>query len=431
MERVHRRNLALLVTGNSVSAFGNAIYILAVVLILKELTESTFAIGVFQFVALLPAVLLSPIVGSVIDRSSRRRIVVISDLARGVLMVLAGGALAHEPLRSTGLVLTVAFLAGLGQSFFVPAVQAWLPSLVPARSLPRATSLRVASGQVGNLAGNALGGLLYVVLGAPALFVANGVTFVLSGLQERMITGGAEAPERKQNVRIGIRSVLAEAREGLHLGLSDRVIRLLIVSQAGLFAISPVLTLSLPFIVIDELGYSEAAVGYFLAIGLAGAIFAFFVLRRDPPESMLARRLVPLAYLGLGLGFLALAITTAPVVLALVALAAGASAAVVYLYATTWIQMRVPGPLHGRLFALLEAANAAVAPVAYLLAGALLAVAGADARWMLFGVIGIAAVGWAAWTSSKLQRLACGSSREAGDNEPLKDQHTDHDRNER
>ena len=94
MERVHRRNLALLVTGNSVSAFGNAIYILAVILILKELTESTFAIGVFQFVALLPAVLLSPIVGSVIDRSSRRRIVVISDLARGVLMVLAGGALA-------------------------------------------------------------------------------------------------------------------------------------------------------------------------------------------------------------------------------------------------------------------------------------------------------------------------------------------------
>jgi MFS family permease len=418
------RDLSLLITGNAVSALGNAVYILAVTLLLKELTQSTLAIGAFQFVALFPGFLLSPVIGALIDRSSRRRIVVAADLARGGLMILAAVALLFPTLRSAWFILVVAFLAGLGHGFFVPAVQAWLPSIVPRERLPRATTLRVASSQIANLAGNAAGGVLFVVLGAPALFAVNGVTFLISGIQESFIRRDRpEAPRAGGTAEASRPSVLAAAREGLRQGLSDPLIRLLLISQAGLFAISPVLTLSLPFIVIDELGMSEAAVGYFLATGLVGAIAAFALLRGRSPGVLLSMPLVQIAYGAIGAGFLLLAVTTRPVSLAIVALLSGAAAAAVYLFATTWLQTRTPASVHGRLFALFEAANSAVAPTAYLVAGLGLELVGAEMRWTLFAVLGGAALVWAAVLARKMPRLTRHAGGEASDDEALENEH--------
>jgi DHA3 family macrolide efflux protein-like MFS transporter len=84
------RDLALLVAGNGVSTLGNAVYLIAVTLLLKETTGSATVLGIFQFLALIPGFLLSPVTGVIIDRTSRRRVVILSDLLRGILMVGAG-----------------------------------------------------------------------------------------------------------------------------------------------------------------------------------------------------------------------------------------------------------------------------------------------------------------------------------------------------
>jgi DHA3 family macrolide efflux protein-like MFS transporter len=384
------RDLALLVAGNGVSTLGNAVYLIAVTLLLKETTGSATVLGMFQFLALIPGFLLSPVTGVIIDRTSRRRVVILSDLLRGILMVGAGAALLVPAWRTPWLILPVSFAAGVGHAFFVPAAQALLPDLVPSDRLHAANGVRATVSQLANLTGNALGGLLYAVVGAPFLFVLNGVTFLLSAWQERFIRGGRDVHRDGS----GSTSFVHAAGQGLAVLSGRGALRRLIVSQAGLFLVSPVLMLSLPFVVIDELGLGPRWVGFFFAAALAGGILAFLVLRRWSAGSMLQAPLPAVAYLALALAFAAASVRVSPPVLFLVALVTGAAAGFVYLFAVTWIQNRTEPGLHGRLFALLEAASSLVAPISYLASGIVLEALGPERRWVLFGGVGVFALLW-------------------------------------
>ncbi len=181
-------DLRLLVSGNAVSALGNAVYLIAVTLLLKELTDSVFALGLFQFLSIIPGFLLSPLTGAIIDRASRRAVITIADTFRGLLMIGAGLALAVPALQSVWLILPVSLAAGVGHALFVPAAKALLPAIVPPQRLQRATALRASSSQVANLGGNPAGCLLYTLLGAPVLFVLNGVSFLISAAFEQRIS---------------------------------------------------------------------------------------------------------------------------------------------------------------------------------------------------------------------------------------------------
>lgn len=380
MPRRERVDVSLLVGGNAVSALGNAVYLIAVTLLLKELTGSPFILGLFQFLALSPGFVLSPVIGAVIDRASRRLIIIASDLARGVVMIAAGVLLTFPGLRTPFLVLLVALLAGIGHALFVPAVQSLLPSLVHEQRLHRATGLRVAGSQLGNLSGSAAGGALYALVGAPMLFVANGVTFLASAIQEAFIS-----PDRRDAPTGRAReSLIASARAGLGELARDLRLGAVVGAQAGLFAVAPVLMIVLPFVVLDELRFGEAALGLYLAVALAGGVLAFLLTGRAGRQRLLELPLVPFAYALLAAAFAALAVTRGPIVLGIAAFVSGVAAGAVYLYAVTWIQVRVKARLHGRLFSLLEAANSFVAPLAYLAAGAAVEFLGRERWWLLF-----------------------------------------------
>lgn len=392
--KVGTRDFRWLVAGNTVSAFGNAVYLIAILLLLKQLTDSALTLGLFQFLALLPGFVLSPLTGAVVDRVSRRAIIIVTDIARGAIMIAAGALLFLPRFQLPSLLLSVALLAGVGHALFVPAVHAFIPTLVPADRLHAASGLRAASSQVANLVGNAVGGALFVLLGAPILFIINGVTFLLSGLQESFIREGRRlrgaALERSQR-----QSLLTEARGGLILLRQHAMLRRAIISQAGLFAISSVLTLAMPFIVIDELGHSESLVGLLFAVALSGGIIAFLLQRRWNPAQMIEQPLLSYAYLAVAVGFFTLLVSISLPALVLVALLSGMAAATIYLFAVTWIQIQTPAGFHGRLFAVLEAASSFVAPMSYLAAGALLDALDGSKRWWLFLGVGVLALLWA------------------------------------
>ncbi len=388
MTEAERRNLRLLVSGNAVSTFGNSVYLVAVTLLLKDLTASALVLGLFQFLALSPGFLLSPVSGAIIDRYSRARVLVLSDLYRGLLMIASGLLIMVPTMRTPWLILPVSFLSGIGHAFFVPAAQALLPSIVAPNRLQSANGVRAAAGQLSNMAGNAIGGLVYTVLGAPILFVFNGFSFLVSASRERLISA-EEAVSETSAPR-----VFGAAREGLTMVVGSPAMRALFLSQAGLFVVSPVLLLSLPFIVIDELGMAERAVGFFFATALAGGIAVFVVLRRVSASRMAEMPLPMLAYLALGTVFGMLALSTGPLVLIVSALIVGGAAGLVYLFAVTWIQRMCSERHHGRLFALLEAASSLAAPTSYVVAGAMLELLGPNGRWWLFAGTGLAAYVW-------------------------------------
>ena len=375
------RNLYLLVIGNSVSTLGSSVYLIVVVLLLKDLTDSGVLLGLYQFLALLPAALLLPVTGALVDRLSRRSVVIGADLFRGTVMIGLSLLWIIPELVSPVPLLVVSFLVGAGNALFVPAVQALIPDLVPSNQLERANGLRGTTNQLSNLAGNALGGVAYALLAAPVIFLVNGVSFLLSAAQEWAIklpgpegitgrAGIASSAGSDDHSQSGTPpNLLRASKEGILLVAGNSPLRRLILSQVGLFLISPPVILSLPFLVEDRLGQPDWLVGLLFATMLGGAVVVFLLLSRStgPGRS----RIAP-AYALMGAALLSVPLFPSLSTLFLAAAAAGAAAGVVYIEVASHLQRLFPRDMHGRLFAIIEAGNAVLAPTAYLLSGVLI-----------------------------------------------------------
>lgn len=385
------RNFALLLAGNLVSILGSSVYLIVVILYLKDATESAAMLGFYNFVALLPTVLLGPFAGAIIDRWSCRAALIVSDGARGVLMLLlAAIALVPGGIRIWHILLITA-MSGMSHAFFQPAVLAIIPQIVPDAALKQANALRTGSTQIGNLVGNAVGGVVYALVGFVPVLVVNGLSFIVSAVQEswiRLPQGSAAtrsaspvAPHRETpdtittsdsergRLRESLRTVLAESISGLRYILRRRGLRALLFSNAAVFLLSPPLVLVLPFVVEDVLALSPVYVGIYFAAMLAGGITAYTVWGLVPLAGRGDRRLLIGSFFVLALSMGLAGVVLNAWILAVSVTMAGACIATINLVIVTTVQRRVPGSRRARTFGLLESGAALSVPFAYLLAG--------------------------------------------------------------
>ncbi len=140
---------------------------------------SAVALGVTTALQFLPFLLFSLWGGSLADRVSRRRLLVITQSAMGLLALLLG-ALALAGLATVGLVFVLAFALGVAAAFDNPARQAFVSELVGRDQLPNAIALNSASFNLARLVGPALAGVLVAVIGSGWVFVLNAATFVVT-----------------------------------------------------------------------------------------------------------------------------------------------------------------------------------------------------------------------------------------------------------
>ncbi|HLU71230.1 MAG TPA: MFS transporter [Nonomuraea sp.] len=171
-------------------------------------------------VLLLPYSILGPFVGVFIDRWSRRQILVIAPLVRGALLVVTAALVAADVPDP---VFYVAALAVLGVNrFFLAALGASLPHVVPADRLMAANAVTPTSGTVVTFLGAGVGFLLREALGGgdtgvALLLVTSGLVFGLTSLvartMERSLLGPADDPGRPQ-AREALRNVVAGLADG-------------------------------------------------------------------------------------------------------------------------------------------------------------------------------------------------------------------------
>src|SRR5512139_2947951 len=131
------------------------------------LTGSAFYLGLVGLAQFLPMFLLTLVAGHVADRYDRRMIVRSCQVVEG----LAAGVLALSTFagwQSKESILALIFVVGAARAFEMPTTQALVPGLVPALLLPRAFAWSSSAFHSANIAGPALGGLLYGVGPTPA-----------------------------------------------------------------------------------------------------------------------------------------------------------------------------------------------------------------------------------------------------------------------
>lgn len=395
--RLWNRNFVLVWQGQLVSQLGSQAFVVGTMFWIKHATESASTMGLVMMLATLPYVLFGTIGGVVADRAPRKRILVTCDVVAGVSVLSLSALMVWRP-DATGLlvvcVCAVSAILGAVGAFFHPALIAVTPTLVPAERLGAANSLREGSGDIAALIGQALGGVAFRLLGAPLLFLIDGISYLFASGATALasippVDSTADSASRP-HLRDQLRAGFAFVREQRGLG------SLVFVSTIANFFAAPFVVV-LPFFVEDTLGASSDWFGYLIASsgagGLVGYVLAGTTARARGASTLLA------CLLAMSVCVAVLTWVTTPVGAAALLALAGLFGAVFNVGVVTLMQARTPDAFRGRVFGLVQTLAMAATPVALVAAGMITDAAGGDARVAIL-VCGVGLVGVTLWAAT-------------------------------
>ncbi len=389
--RLWNRSFTLLWQGQLISSIGKNAFALTALLWIKDATGSGTLSGLLTGLAMLPMVLLGPVAGVFVDRVNRGRMIAWTDVAGG-LLVSAAAALFFLVPAERDLLLAAVFVVSLGtgllDTFSQPSILAAIPDLVPREKLEAANSLNMSGLHIAMLVAQGFAGLLYVLVGAPALVTANAVAYLWAGFTEL----GIRTPDRRKAAEPGARPLqrfAAELAEGARFVWRHRGFRtMLAVFTALNFFVTPLLAL-MAFFVEDYLHLGHQWLGYLMASYGAGGLLGFALAGALPARGRSREILVAGATVGQSAMIpLMLLVPLAPFELAGF-LVAGIMGGLVNVNVITLMQTAAPPELRGRVQSLATTVSAGVMPVGMALSGVLFDLSGRN-FWLVIGVPGLA-----------------------------------------
>lgn len=172
------RNYRLHFAGQAISLMGTWMQRIAVSWLVYRLTESAFVLGLVSFVALIPSLVLSPFIGSFVDRHNRYRIVLATQFG---LMMQAGtlALLVFLGIYNVWWIGVLSFAQGVINTFDVTARQSLMVDLVEDKAdLPNAIALNSSAFNAARMVGPAVGGILLSNFGEAVCFAVNFISFI-------------------------------------------------------------------------------------------------------------------------------------------------------------------------------------------------------------------------------------------------------------
>ena len=272
-KKLWNKDFILLLQGNAVSAIGDLLYSVAIGYWVYEKTGSSALMGVMSSISMFVTMFLMPFAGSIVDRCSRRWIIVGADALRGLIMLVMGGLLYTNALTVPGILLA-AFLASLCSVFFGPAVSTLMIDLIPHDDMTRGQSVHSGITSLINLMGKAFSGVLVAFLGVPLIVVINGISYLISAVTEMFI----RVPRTiQQGEKVTVKGVLTDFSKAVKVIFSDRCLNLFVpfLLLLNLLSSGP-MSLMLPFCA--DKGFSMDMYGYLLSAQMAGSMIAVLIL---------------------------------------------------------------------------------------------------------------------------------------------------------
>jgi MFS family permease len=261
-------------SAETVSQFGSQISGLAIPLVAIIVLDATaFQVAALTVVEFAPFLLFSLPAGVWVDRLRRRPILVISDLARAVLLFSIPIAYAFDAL-TLGQLFVTGFLFGIFTVFFDVAYQSYLPSLVDRTQLVDGNSKLEISRAAAQLGGPGLGGLLVGKLNGPIAILIDAVSFVFSAVFLFSIRRAESMSPREQGEKGP--GMKAEIREGLRYVLRHRYLKYIAACTATFNFFGSLATAILLVYAVRTLHLSPVLIGLALTLSNFGPLLAAF-----------------------------------------------------------------------------------------------------------------------------------------------------------
>lgn len=397
------RPYVMLLTSQLVSNLGDWLYLLALLTLIGLRWNATpWQITMTMLCMLLPTLLGGPLAGMLADRVERKRLMIIADLAR---MVLILGLVFVTELWQVYLLLIVKSSFDV---MFSPAKNGKIKEIVPHHQLEQAVSYSAIIEQGSKIIGPALGGMLSAAFGLSSCFMINSVAFLLSAIalwgvpaRKRAAASVQEAGDSAKNLEGAEKAGFwREASAGLKIiaGIPLIFFGLLTLASALLvlqIADSQIVVLfrGIPGVSENLLGWciTSSGVGTFLAVGVNS------LLRKWSPLTKMSfgGMLVGLVFAGAGLLTLQGALGTIGTGLMMTMfLLAGLGAGLTFIPFQVTLQQRTPEAMTGRVFGTVSSVTSAAAVIGPLCGGYLVTMFGPEPAYILSGglmtVIGLA-----------------------------------------
>jgi MFS family permease len=358
------------------SCLGSGLAYVALPLLAYDRFQSPWAVVAVLLPDLLPAILLGPLLGALVDRWGWRICAVMADVVRCAAFSLL---LLADDLQ---LMIVAAALAGVGTALFSPASLAGLPQLAPKDRRPAAMGLFGAIDDLGLTVGPALAALLLVVMPTDGLLALNAASFALSGVLIARITVHrapvASGSDERQP------SLFAQARAGVRELAGRPEIRALLGSSTAAVLCIGMTNVGEVVLAKEVLDVGGSGLATLMTAGGVGTVMGSLAARFKGPWEWRRAYQIGLACMAVDL----LACAALPSFWALIPIfvLGGFGNGFALVHDRLLLSQAIPESLHGRLFALQKTCTSMAFALSFLGAGAMIAGAGVQFAFLCAGV---------------------------------------------
>jgi MFS family permease len=324
-------------------------------------------VSVLFIVTFIPSIVVGLVFGPLVDRLSRKRLIVNADLIR--LAVFVALAFVHTPAA----IIALATVAGIANSFFRPAVLAGVPNLVAEDEVAHGTSVLQATDWAAAAIGPVLGGVIVGSWGADVVYWINAATFLFSAVLLLRIP--AQLLQSEQAITRGHWRDLAD---GMRAFRHSPALKTALFAFAFAMFAAGLNNVAEPFLAFDALHRGAFGFGLLWTATGIGLVIGSLV-----SGSLLERREVrivyPLVFLPWAAGLLGAGVAPNLWIASAAMVLAGFGNGLAFPLTVVIVQRNAPDRLRGRVFTVIISAHNAVLGVSMVAAGALTELAGP--RW--------------------------------------------------
>ena len=272
------KNFIIIVIGQIISLFGNAIQRFSMSLYLLEFTGSAATFANILAISTIPYILFAPIAGMLSDKVNRKKIMVYLDFFCSLVIGIYAFILLQG--RDNELVVAVVmFILSICYTLYGPAVTSSIPQVVEEDKLTRANGIINQVWSIVNFVGPIFAGVLYGLVGIKLIVIINAISFFLSAIMELFleIPDVVKKEDEKEDKVLSMgfvkNSFVDMKKSFIYLKREKKIVLGIIVSYAlcNIFLV-PILSIVAPYFINIFLGLSSEVYGIVEGVSVLGMI---------------------------------------------------------------------------------------------------------------------------------------------------------------
>lgn len=391
LRALQHRNYRLFFGGQIVSLVGNWMTQIAMTWLVYRLTGSAWMLGLVGFSGQIPAFLLGPFAGVIVDRLPRHRLLIITQIAAmiqsGILAILtlSGGIQVWH-------ILVLIVIQGVINAFDIPARQAFVVEMVDDKDdLSNAIALNSSMFNLARLAGPAVGGVLIALVGEGWCFALDSLSYIAVIIALLMMRVAPHVTQSKRG------QAVQEIRDGFAYVAKSAPISSILILLACMSLFAMPYGVLMPIVAGKTLGGGPNVLGYLMAASGFGALCGALTLAARTSIRGLGRN-IPYCVAAFGIGLIGFGFSTNLTLSMGLLLVMGFAGMMQMASCNTILQTIVEDDKRGRVMSFYTMAFMGVMPFGSLGAGALADNIGVS-HTLLIGGVGCLAV--AAWFGTR------------------------------